>query len=57
MEPDNGEYISVTYMYLKKGKWKTKTDHITVEDLPKYQNDKYRILGTMNTNEYYSLIE
>ena len=50
MPPDNIEYFYITYMYIKKNKWKIETKLISHDELEKYQNDKYRIL---NFSEQY----
>lgn len=55
MEPDDNEYLAITYMFLKQGKWKTKTEIIDSIDTLKYE--KHRILNTMPMNEYYSMMD
>lgn len=55
MEFDDCDCIVITYMFLKKLKWKTKTIEIKTEDLFKYE--KYRILNKMSIDEYYSIVD
>lgn len=57
MHPDGNDDIVITYMYIKRGKWKTETKQTKKEDLQKYQNDKYRILNIVDLEDYYSELE
>lgn len=55
MEPDDNEYLAITYMFLKQSKWKTKTEIIKSDDVSKYE--EYRIINTMPADEYYNMME
>lgn len=55
MEQNQGEYIAITYMFLNKGKWKTKTEIIESKDVDRFL--VYRLLSTMSMEEYYKMME
>lgn len=55
MENNNEEYIAITYMRVKKGKWKISTD--VIESSRELEYKKYRILSIMTMDEYYRQLE
>ena len=46
-EKEYSDVVSVTYMYLKKAKWKTKLKVINRKELEYYQNN-YRIIQVVD---------
>jgi len=52
---DLNEYVAITYMFLKQGKWKTKTEVIESDMLSSYE--KFRILDIIPMDDYYRSLE